>query len=66
MAIEIASSLDTPGICVIEAPMGEGKTEAAMYLADRWGICLRQRGIYFALPTRRPPAIKCSGACASF
>jgi len=51
-AVEIAESLTTPGLVVVEAPMGEGKTEAAMYLADRWNAELHQRGIYFALPTQ--------------
>ncbi|WP_225931599.1 CRISPR-associated helicase Cas3' [Leptolyngbya sp. 7M] len=35
----------------MEAPMGEGKTEAAMYLADALNAKLGTRGIYFALPT---------------
>ncbi|HWQ36034.1 MAG TPA: CRISPR-associated helicase Cas3', partial [Blastocatellia bacterium] len=51
-AIAIADRLTTPGIVVIEAPMGEGKTEAAMFLADHWNALLGQRGIYFALPTQ--------------
>jgi CRISPR-associated endonuclease/helicase Cas3 len=51
-AINAASFLKTPGLVVIEAPMGEGKTEAAMYLADSWNVTLDQRGIYFALPTQ--------------
>jgi len=51
-AIDVADLLTTPSIVVIEAPMGEGKTEAAMYLADRWNVMLDQRGIYFALPTQ--------------
>lgn len=51
-AAEFAESLTSPGLMVLEAPMGEGKTEAAMFLADRWNAELRQRGIYFALPTQ--------------
>ncbi len=48
----LVDSLDGPGLVVVEAPMGEGKTEAAVYLADRWGVTLGQRGCYFALPTQ--------------
>ncbi len=51
-AIEIAKELDSAGIIVIESPMGEGKTEAAMFLADTFNAVLGQRGIYFALPTQ--------------
>ncbi len=32
--------------------MGEGKTEAAMFLTDAWNARLGTRGIYFALPTQ--------------
>ncbi|MBW1990541.1 MAG: CRISPR-associated endonuclease Cas3'' [Deltaproteobacteria bacterium] len=46
-----SKSLKGPGLVILEAPMGEGKTEAAMYLADRWAVLLGQRGCYFALPT---------------
>lgn len=52
MAIEISRELKTPGIAVIEAPTGEGKTEAAMFLADAWNTSLNQNGYYFALPTQ--------------
>ena len=51
-AIDLAPSVDGPAIVVIEAPLGEGKTEAAVYLADYWGAQLGRRGMYFALPTQ--------------
>lgn len=43
---------ERPGIVVIEAPMGEGKTEAALLLADHWGVAPGPRGFYIALPTQ--------------
>lgn len=49
--IEIAAQADGPGLVLVEAPMGEGKTEAAFYLADRWNTALAQRGTYVAMPT---------------
>ena len=55
VAIEIANDIrekNAPGIVVVEEQMGEGKTETAMYLADVFNAVLRQRGIYFALPTQ--------------
>jgi CRISPR-associated endonuclease/helicase Cas3 len=51
-AIAIATKLTQPGIVIIEAPMGEGKTEAALYLADHWGMAPGPRGCYVALPTQ--------------
>jgi CRISPR-associated endonuclease/helicase Cas3 len=52
VAVEIADKLTPPGIVIIEAPMGEGKTEAALYLADHWGVAPGPRGCYVALPTQ--------------
>lgn len=40
------------GMVIIEAPTGEGKTEAAMLFADRWITKMGQQGSYFALPSR--------------
>lgn len=51
-ALALAQRLSGPGLVVIEAPMGEGKTEAALYLADRWNLDAGARGLYFALPTQ--------------
>lgn len=46
------NGLDRPSILLVEAPMGEGKTEAAFYahleLQRRFG----HRGLYVALPTK--------------
>ncbi len=51
-AVEIAGDLTAPCIVIVEGPMGEGKTEAALYLADRWSIAPGPRGCYVALPTQ--------------
>ncbi len=50
-AVAIASQLDRPAFVLIEAPTGEGKTEAALCLADHWTHAAGQRGLYVALPT---------------
>lgn len=41
-----------PGVYVLEAPMGLGKTEAALYAAYQAMASGRATGIYFALPTQ--------------
>jgi CRISPR-associated endonuclease/helicase Cas3 len=41
-----------PGVYVLEAPMGLGKTEAALYVAYRLLVAGQASGIYFALPTQ--------------
>lgn len=41
-----------PGVYVLEAPMGLGKTEASLYAAYRMLESGQASGIYFALPTQ--------------
>lgn len=41
-----------PGIYVLEAPMGLGKTEAALYAAYKMLASRQACGLYFALPTQ--------------
>lgn len=41
-----------PGVFVLEAPMGMGKTEAALYAAYRLLAQGKACGLYFALPTQ--------------
>ena len=50
--VQLADDLEAPGFVLIEAPTGEGKTEAAFYLADHWSRALGQSGCYVAMPTQ--------------
>ncbi|WP_031088816.1 CRISPR-associated helicase/endonuclease Cas3 [Streptomyces sp. NRRL WC-3549] len=40
-----------PGLVLVTAPTGDGKTEAALYAASVLGRAAGARGLYFALPT---------------
>lgn len=51
-AQDLVAELKAPGIVIIEAPMGEGKTEAALFLMERWNGNLGKNGAYIALPTQ--------------
>lgn len=46
------ASITEPGVYVIEAPMGMGKTEAALGAAYQLMAAGKASGIYFALPTQ--------------
>lgn len=51
-AVEIASDIHMPGILVLEAPMGMGKTEAALAVAEIFADKAKRSGVFFALPTQ--------------
>ncbi|MBE0510786.1 MAG: CRISPR-associated helicase Cas3' [Gammaproteobacteria bacterium] len=49
---QLIEMVNGPGVYVLEAPMGLGKTEAALYAAYRMLEQEKASGIYFALPTQ--------------
>lgn len=46
------ATIDRPAILLVEAPMGEGKTEAALYAHLELQRRIGHRGLYVALPTK--------------
>lgn len=52
MQSDFVDAVTGPGLYVLEAPMGLGKTEAALYAAYRLMEAGHNSGLYFGLPTR--------------
>jgi len=48
----LLTAADSPGLYIVEAPMGMGKTEAALTTAYHRWTHGKERGLYFALPTQ--------------
>lgn len=49
---QTTAAICVPGILVLEAPMGLGKTEAALVCAEIFADKTQRTGVFFALPTQ--------------
>ncbi len=50
--IQVVSDAISPGMLILEAPMGIGKTEAALAVAEILAYKTNRDGVFFALPTQ--------------
>jgi len=61
--LKLLGTVSHPGIVIIEAPMGEGKTEAALAAAELLANRTKRSGVFFALPTQATANAMFSRVC---